>query len=183
MLLGHWNKNVTESAMYRGSGSMDFVNGSRSVLTTGWTAEGKRAAAHVKSNGAPLGDAILFDIVRSGQGWRLIWQGSSASIGADDLFGTPPAGGGAAFAGDMYKALIRAIAQDKKQWSGRGYEALSLARGYGLDADIMTEKGFGRAMREGVPGVQCSFKRVKAGFQYSIILQEDAYEQQVAPGV
>jgi hypothetical protein len=67
ILIGHMNKTGDKNALYRGLGSIDFVGAARSVLGVGVIdrADGcnfHRAIVQIKSNLAPKGSAVLFDL-------------------------------------------------------------------------------------------------------------------------
>lgn len=71
----HLVKGDTSKALYRGIGSIDFTAACRSVLHIGKNPFKKNAGVifHIKSNLAPLGDPIGYDIVDG----KIIWTGKS----------------------------------------------------------------------------------------------------------
>lgn len=57
----HLTKSASAKAIYRGAGSIDFTGAARSVLSFGRN-DGGRGFVHIKSNLAPEGKAVGFDI-------------------------------------------------------------------------------------------------------------------------
>jgi hypothetical protein len=64
VLVGHMNKNSGGKGLYRGLGSIDFTAAARSVLLVGRVkdAPNVRAVVHIKSNLAPEGGAVVFEL-------------------------------------------------------------------------------------------------------------------------
>lgn len=159
LLLEHLNKATKTANTYRGSGSMDFFNGSRSVLVTGWTPDGKRACGHLKSNGAAYGPAILFDI---GPGGRLDWRGGDASMTGEDILTTRPRET-ASLAPNPYALLIAALPAETGVWEGTAAQAIGLAASLGIDGATSPE-AFGKAVRTlPVDSVRCTARRTNRG--------------------
>jgi hypothetical protein len=61
VLIGHLNKGKGKSA-YRGLGSIDVYAAARSVLVVGRLSETERVVAQAKSNLAPIGKAVAFEL-------------------------------------------------------------------------------------------------------------------------
>ncbi len=74
LLLAHLNKSTGRGPMQRTSGSMDFVNASRSALMVVRhpTLSDQRCMLHFKANGAALGDTVSFTL---GEGARAEFSG------------------------------------------------------------------------------------------------------------
>ncbi|GHV02650.1 hypothetical protein FACS1894211_14470 [Clostridia bacterium] len=85
VLVGHMNKSASGKGIYRGLGSIDITAAARSVLLVGRVAESPnvRAVAHIKSNLAPEGDSVAFEL-NPECGFR--WLGKY-EITADELLG------------------------------------------------------------------------------------------------
>lgn len=163
LLLEHLNKATKAANAYRGSGSMDFYNGSRSVLITGWTPEGRRACGHLKSNGAPYGPAILFDIDHTG---RLIWQGGDPSLDGEDILTTRVQK--AAPVPNPYQLLIDAL---PRPWEGTPSEAVALAPSFGISGATSPES-FAKAVRA-TAGLKYSSRRTGRGTIYRLEAQDE----------
>lgn len=163
LILEHLNKATKSANAYRGSGSMDFYNASRSVLITGWTPDGNRACGHLKSNGAAYGNAIIFDIE---QGGRFVWAQSDPTISGEDIITTRPR--------DLrsnvrnpYNILINALIENGA-WEGTASEAVSLAASFGIH-DYLSSEGFGKAIKGTyIPGVRCTSRRASRGTIYRL---------------
>ena len=71
VLVGHLNKNNSGKANYRGLGSIDISATSRSVLLIGKDPSNpqNRYLIQQKNNLAPIGDALMFRLVRDGVCW------------------------------------------------------------------------------------------------------------------
>jgi hypothetical protein len=78
----HLRKQGSDQAVHRGAGSVDFSAVARSLLLVGEdrTRPGTRVVAHTKSNLAPLGGSLAFEIDSGG----LRWAGAS-DLRSDDL--------------------------------------------------------------------------------------------------
>jgi AAA domain-containing protein len=87
MPLRHWTKGVGGRAKDRWQGNADFTAAARSVLSVGEAPEGHglRIMAHAKSNLAPRGTSLAFQIVDGG----FEWCGTS-DITADELANAQP---------------------------------------------------------------------------------------------
>jgi len=72
ILVGHMNKAATGKSIYRGLGSIDIAAVARSVLLIGRIKDNQRirAVVHIKSNLAPEGKSIAFELSEeAGFGW------------------------------------------------------------------------------------------------------------------
>jgi hypothetical protein len=69
LILQHLTKAKTDRAIYRGSGSIDFVAACRSALLFGETQGGQRAMAQIKNSFAPLGKSVGYSIDAEGFAW------------------------------------------------------------------------------------------------------------------
>jgi KaiC/GvpD/RAD55 family RecA-like ATPase len=83
LLLQHLTKAKTDRAIYRGSGSVDFVAACRSALLFGETQGGQRAMAQIKNSFAPLGKSVGYSIGAEG----FTWTGEVDLTAADLLQG------------------------------------------------------------------------------------------------
>ena len=86
VLVGHLNKNNSGKANYRGLGSIDITAASRSVLLIGKDPSNpqNRYLIQQKNNLAPLGETLMFRLMRDGVCWI-----EKSDITADEiLFGT-----------------------------------------------------------------------------------------------
>jgi putative DNA primase/helicase len=83
LLIHHLNKTQTGPAIFRSSGSLDFVAIARSVLITG-EHEGRPALAHAKVNVTRKAPTLLYTLEHG----TLAWTGTSDAT-ADDLVNTP----------------------------------------------------------------------------------------------
>jgi KaiC/GvpD/RAD55 family RecA-like ATPase len=83
LILQHLTKAKTDRAIYRGSGSIDFVAACRSALLFGETQSGQRAMAQVKNSFAPLGRSVGYSIDAEG----FTWTGEVDLTAADLLQG------------------------------------------------------------------------------------------------
>jgi len=83
VLVGHMNKNGGGKGIYRGLGSIDFTAAARSVLLVGRVKDdpGVRAVLHIKSNLAPEGSPVAFELSED-YGFRWI---EGYSITQDEL--------------------------------------------------------------------------------------------------
>lgn len=74
MLIGHMNKDKNGKSAYRGLGSIDFRAAARSVLVVGRAKDNPafRVVAHDKSNLAPEGKSIAFEL---GEKCAFSWKG------------------------------------------------------------------------------------------------------------
>jgi hypothetical protein len=74
ILIGHMNKDKSGKALYRGLGSIDLTAAVRSILIVGRAKEkpNLRIAAHCKSNLAPEGQSIAFEL---GENCAFNWKG------------------------------------------------------------------------------------------------------------
>lgn len=163
LMLEHLNKATKASNTYRGSGSMDFFNASRSVLITGWTPDGERACGHLKSNGAAYGPAILFDIDHTG---RFVWKGSDPTISGEDIITTRPREL-RSNVHNPYTILINSLVENGA-WEGTASEAVSLAASFDIH-DYLSSEGFGKAIKGTyIPGVRCTSRRASRGTVYRL---------------
>lgn len=163
LLLEHLNKATKAANTYRGSGSMDFFNASRSVLITGWTPEGGRTCGHLKSNGAAYGQSIIFEIDSKG---RFVWADSDPTIGGEDILTTRMTSKNGLQ--NPYELLIKGLASGAMAWEGTASEAVSLAPQYGVSGALSGE-GFGKALKSlNVAGVTCTAHRTSRGNIYRI---------------
>jgi hypothetical protein len=73
LCIRHLSKDETRKALYRGLGSIDFAAAARSILLAGLDPRNpnRRAMAHLKSNLAPLGPSVGYEL-REGQ---FFWTG------------------------------------------------------------------------------------------------------------
>ncbi len=69
LIIRHLRKSRAARSMYRGLGSIDFAAAARSVLLVGKTSSGLRAVAHTKSNLAPAGVSIGYELDEEGFRW------------------------------------------------------------------------------------------------------------------
>jgi len=85
VLVGHMNKAGGGKGIYRGLGSIDFTAAARSVLLVGRVKDdpGIRAVLHIKSNLAPEGSPVAFELSED-YGFRWI---EGYSITQDELLG------------------------------------------------------------------------------------------------
>ena len=88
LLIGHLSKAAGVKGLYRGLGSIDIAAAARSVLTVGEVPEQKyrRAVVHMKSNLAPQGETILFDLDPA-RGF--LWAGTS-DLTVDEVLNYKP---------------------------------------------------------------------------------------------
>lgn len=87
LIIGHTNKSTGQKALYRISGSMDFVGASRSVLMCGHDPDNPetKGSAHIKSNVGRLGETIGYCI---GDDGSFSWTNAS-DLSADRMFEAP----------------------------------------------------------------------------------------------
>jgi hypothetical protein len=85
----HLRKSASDRAIHRGLGSIDFAAAARSILLVAEEPGNslRRVLAHSKSNLAPAGSSLTFDI-RDG---AFTWTGES-DLSAEDLLATPDQG-------------------------------------------------------------------------------------------
>ena len=69
LAIRHLTKSASSKAIYRGSGSIDFTASARSVLSAGQNDDG-RGFVHVKSNLAPEGEPVGYEITNEGFFWK-----------------------------------------------------------------------------------------------------------------
>jgi hypothetical protein len=94
VIIEHLNKASGQNAHYRGIGSVDFINASRSVLLVGRhpVRMDSRAVFHLKAN-ALYGEPFSFTMDTEG---RFVWEGQCAEVDcADDVLGSRRSGGAA----------------------------------------------------------------------------------------
>ena len=164
LILEHLNKMTKSANTYRGSGSMDFYNASRSVLMAGWTEDGHRACGHLKSNGAAYGPCILFQI---DDGGHLVWCGGDQSISGEDIEATRPKEA-INPAPNPYEVLVYAIANQRGPWEGTASQAIAISPSLGVGGASSPES-FGRFVRtHKVAGVKCTSKSTNKGTVYRL---------------
>jgi hypothetical protein len=88
LLVGHLNKDTSQSVLFRSLGSIDFVANARSVLAAGQYLDDpeKRALVHIKSNVSGLGDSQGFRILPNEGVGEFVWTGK-CELGAADISG------------------------------------------------------------------------------------------------
>ena len=89
LIVRHLRKGDSGDALYRGLGSIGIAARVRSIMLLGRHPEEPdvRALAHVKSNYAPFGPTILFDLnaAEDGRPPKIRWLGTDQRLTADDL--------------------------------------------------------------------------------------------------
>jgi hypothetical protein len=94
LVVRHLRKGDSNDALYRGLGSIAIAARVRSILLLGRHPDDPdvRAVAHVKSNYAPFGPTILFDLPEAGHGRqpRIRWLGTDEELGPEHLLNRPP---------------------------------------------------------------------------------------------
>lgn len=151
LLIEHLNKMTKAENVMRGSGSMDFFNAARSVLITGWTADGRRACGHLKANGSPLGPAILFDFNADG---RLEWRYGDPAIEGKDIETSNPSKRQSQPV-NVNAMLIQRIVEQYGAWRGSPARAIGLAPSLGINLPVSPES-LGSFLNKGsqVPGIE-----------------------------
>jgi hypothetical protein len=81
LVVRHFRK-AAGRALHRGLGSIDFIATARSGLVVGFDKSGRRTLAHAKSNLAPKGPALAFEL---GGSPPFRWLGVVDGVSADDL--------------------------------------------------------------------------------------------------
>ena len=164
LILEHLNKMTKSANAYRGSGSMDFYNASRSVLIAGWTPDGQRVCGHLKSNGANFGPGILFDIDKNG---RLAWGGGDSTIGGEDVETTKPRA--KITAPNPYGFLTQKLIEKDGHWKGTPAQAISLASELGVNG-VVSPEGFGKFLKQDLTqfGARATKQRAGRGTIYSL---------------
>jgi hypothetical protein len=93
LIVRHLRKGDSNDALYRGLGSIAIAARVRSILLLGRHPDEPdvRAVAHVKSNYAAFGPAILFDLIaaRSGKPPSIRWLGVDEELAAEHLLNRP----------------------------------------------------------------------------------------------
>jgi archaellum biogenesis ATPase FlaH len=111
VLVGHMNKAVGGKSIYRGLGSIDFTAAVRSVLLVGKVKDdpGVRAVLHIKSNLAPEGNPLAFELSEN-YGFRWI---EGYAITQDELLSDAarPEDGKA---GEAIKIISESLAKGQK---------------------------------------------------------------------
>jgi Bifunctional DNA primase/polymerase, N-terminal/AAA domain/Primase C terminal 1 (PriCT-1) len=94
LVVRHLRKGDSNDALYRGLGSIAIAARVRSILLLGRHPDDPdvRAVAHVKSNYAPFGPTILFDLNAAGTDRppRIRWLGIDEELGPEHLLNRPP---------------------------------------------------------------------------------------------
>jgi hypothetical protein len=94
LIVRHLRKGDSNDALYRGLGSIAIAARVRSILLLGRHPDDPdvRVVAHVKSNYAPFGPAILFDLNIAGarRSPRIRWLGTDEELGPEHLLNRPP---------------------------------------------------------------------------------------------
>ena len=82
VLIGHLNKNSSGKSNYRGLGSIDITAASRSVLLIGKDPQNpsNRYLIQQKNNLAPIGETLMFRLMRDGVVWI-----QKCDVSADDI--------------------------------------------------------------------------------------------------
>ena len=94
LIVRHLRKGDSNEALYRGLGSIAIAARVRSIMLLGRHPDEPdvRALAHVKSNYAPPGPTILFDLdtTEVGRHPKIRWLDTTRDIGADEILTRPP---------------------------------------------------------------------------------------------
>jgi hypothetical protein len=94
LIVRHLRKGDSNDALYRGLGSIAIAARVRLILLLGRHPDDPdvRAVAHVKSNYAPFGPAILFDLPPAGGGRqpRIRWLDVDRELAPEHLLNRPP---------------------------------------------------------------------------------------------
>jgi RecA-family ATPase len=93
LIVRHLRKSESNDALYRGLGSIAISARVRSILILGRHPEDRevRVLAHAKSNYAPFGPSILFDLraEQPGRPPKTQWLGTTEKIRAEDILSVP----------------------------------------------------------------------------------------------
>jgi hypothetical protein len=93
LIVRHLRKGDSNDALYRGLGSIAIAARVRSILLLGRHPDDPdvRALAHVKSNYAPFGPTILFDLNAPAPGSppQIRWLGTTRDLGPEDILTAP----------------------------------------------------------------------------------------------
>ena len=85
VIIAHMNKMKDNNPLYRTNGSIDIAGAARSILaitrTPNKEAPAERYLVQVKSNLAPTGSAILFEVAE--KGWKYVYGGSNPNTSFD----------------------------------------------------------------------------------------------------
>lgn len=133
LLIHHLNKAQSGPAIFRSSGSLDFVALARSVLITG-EHEGRPALAHAKANLTRRAPTLLYTLEHG----VLNWTGTSDAT-ADDLVNTTHQ----PYAGNARGEAIEFLQEHLTQGPLKAAEIHQLAKRSGI-----TEKTLNRAKKE-----------------------------------
>ena len=164
LIIEHLNKMSKAANIYRGSGSMDFYNASRSVLIAGWTSDGQRACGHLKSNNADFGPCILFSIDKEG---LFVWGGGDSTIGGEDVATTRPRA--KITVPNPYGLLAQRLIEKDGHWKGTPTQAVSLAPELGVNG-VVSPEGFGKFLKQDRAqfGARATKQRAGRGTVYSL---------------
>lgn len=146
ILIAHQNKASLQRASYRISGSMDFVNGSRSVLAVGFhpQSEDMRVAVHIKSNAAH-GMPVQFGIDSNG---AFRWAGT-CDVEEDDVMNARRHRKASAEPKDAVLELAKALVEKGGGgWSGTAAQAIAESAGIDSAPSVTSPETFGRRMAQ-----------------------------------
>jgi len=179
VMVEHLNKQSKTDNVYRGSGSMDIFNASRSVLITGYTRDGDSVCGHLKSNGAAPGPAIRFEIVSTeGGAPRLNWLGADDEIDGANVCPAKPKFSKRRKAIEArtvnYNQLLTTIVGEETFWEGRTAEAIEKAKALGITGDF-TAEGLGRFLATTkLKGIRIASRRhTSSGTRYRLERDSD----------
>lgn len=134
IIIEHLNKCTKMKAAYRGIGTVDIINASRSAIFVGYhpSERGMRAAVHIKAN-AGYGDAIAFRIGDSG---KFQWCGT-CDVTEDQVAGASRTDQKKQFTSPPVLEIICALMQKHPGgWSGTASQILEetseLCKKYGI---------------------------------------------------
>jgi AAA domain-containing protein/bifunctional DNA primase/polymerase-like protein/primase-like protein len=132
LVVRHLRKGDSNDALYRGLGSIAIAARVRSILLLGRHPDDPdvRAVAHVKSNYAPFGPTILFDLTGAGAGRppMIRWLGIDEELAPEHLLNRPPRERGRPDdVRDEAKKLLRELLADGEKLKSQ-IEAASEAR-------------------------------------------------------
>ena len=178
IMVEHLNKQQKTDNVYRGSGSMDIFNASRSVLITGYDRDGNSVCGHLKSNGAAPGPAIRFEIVSTDNGApRLNWLGADEEIDGANVCPSKPRFSKRRKAIESrtanYMQLLSALVGETF-WEGRTAEAIERAKALGITGDF-TAEGLGRFLATTkLKGIRIASRRhTSSGTRYRLERDSD----------
>ena len=135
IIVEHLNKATQQKAHYRGIGTVDFINASRSALMVGWhpTQQGMRVAIPIKAN-AKYGLPIMFSIDDTG---RFSWHGT-CDVTEDEVANARRTCKDTSTVDPVLSLVIAIMDEYPEGWQGTISQMLAVGSAY-VDCSLITK--------------------------------------------